>query len=148
MKILFVYPSIADSGFNVNKKPTLFRQIHPGFCLLSAVCKKEGFKDISLIDLRALRDWNEFRDCVKKRDPDVVGITMTSTDFKNATRCIEIIKEVNAHIKIVVGGIHPTIRTSEVLANNKIDYISHDNGLSNNNIGIKIVKGSHYHRSP
>ncbi|OGW75384.1 MAG: hypothetical protein A2Z72_02950 [Omnitrophica bacterium RBG_13_46_9] len=123
MRIALVYPSISESGFNSDERDILFNHIHPGLCHLSAVCKKEGFGDITLIDLRVLRDWNEFRKTVETLVPDVVGITSMSPDFGYAVRCAEIIKEVDPGIKTIIGGMHPTVKTEEAVENDKIDYI-------------------------
>ena len=123
MKIVLVYPSIYDSGFNTTGRNILFNQIHPGLCYLSAVCKAEGFRDISLIDLRALRGWDDFKVKIEEAKPDIVGITLMSPDYKYAMRCVEIVKKVSPSIKTVVGGYHPTIMTDETARNEKIDYI-------------------------
>lgn len=123
MKIVLVYPSIYDSGFNISRKDILFNHIHPGLCYLSASCKKEGFEDIGLIDLRALSGWDAFKDKIKDLRPDVAGITMMTPDYPYAIRCIDIIKESSPETKIVVGGYHPTIMGKEIADNPKVDYI-------------------------
>lgn len=142
MKITFIYPSLAESGFNRNKKVILFNKIPHGFCCLSAMCKKEGFNDIDLIDLRMLSGWKEFRDKIKERKPDVAGITSMSPDYKYVANCIDIIKDADLGIKIVIGGIHPTVKTEDVLKNNKIDYVIKGEGeLSFVELLRKIEKG-------
>jgi len=123
MKIIFVYPALSETDFNAEGKPVLFSQMHRGLSCLSAVCKEAGFNDIGLIDLRLLRGWEEFRQRISEENPDVIGITMMSPDYKYATKCIDIIKEVSPSIKTVVGGMHPTVMTKEVADNEKIDYI-------------------------
>lgn len=123
MKIVLIYPSIFDCGFNKEGKPVLFNQIHAGLSILSAVCKSKGFKDISLVDLRMLRGWDEFRKKIAEENPDVAGITMMSPDFDYAMQCVDIIKDVGKDIKTVVGGIHPTVMTDDVVRSDKIDYI-------------------------
>jgi len=123
VKIVFVYPAITDSGFNVEGKPILFNQIHHGLCYLSAVCKKEGFSDIELIDLRMLDGWKAFEDAVRAKRPDVVGVTMMSPDYPYATKCLEIVKGIDKGIKTIVGGLHPTIMTEEVGLDANIDFI-------------------------
>jgi len=123
MKIVLIYPSLCDSSFNVSGTPILFNHMHRGLCYLSSVCKKDGFTDINLIDLRMLCDWNEFKSRVAELKPKVVGITVMSPDFNYAVKCIDIIKEVDTNIKTVVGGMHPTIMADEMVVNNKVDYI-------------------------
>ncbi len=123
MKIIFVYPSLSDASFNTEGKPILFNQTHRGLCCLSAVCRKEGFNDIGLIDLRLLRGWEEFRGRVEREKPDVAGITVMSPDYEYAVKCIDIIKEASPGTKTVAGGMHPTIRTEEMAGNKNVDHI-------------------------
>lgn len=118
-----MYPSIYDSGFNASARDILFNNIHPGLCYLSAVCKKEGFDDISLVDLRTLKGWDEFRARIAELSPDVAGITMMSPDYPYAMQAIDILKEVCPGARLVVGGYHPTIMPEEVSSNGKIDHI-------------------------
>ncbi len=123
MKIIFIYPSLSDTGFNIEGGSILFNQMHRGLSCLSSVCKKAGFNDIGLIDLRLLRGWDEFRDKIRQEKPDIAGITMMSPDYEYASKCVDIIKEVSPRVKTVVGGMHPTVMTSEVADNMKIDHI-------------------------
>ena len=123
MKIAFIYPAVSESGFNIDNRDIIFNNIHPGLCLLSAVCKEKGFNDISLIDLRALSDWDNFRSKLREIRPDVAGVTTMSPDFKYARRAIEIIKETDPRITTIIGGIHPTIKTEDVINDKNIDYI-------------------------
>ena len=123
MKITLIYPALSGVGFNTEGKTVLFNQIHEGLCILKAVCAREGFNDISLIDLRALKGWDEFEKRVREAKPDVAGITMMSPDYNDAMKCVDIIKKVNGGTKTVVGGMHPTVMTDDVALNNKVDYI-------------------------
>ena len=123
MKIALVYPSIYDSGFNTSGRRIVFNQIHPGLCYLSAACKKEGLEDITLIDLRTLTGWDDFRSKAAEIKPDIACVTLMSPDYRYAARCIEIVKEIDPGIKTAVGGYHPTIATDEMAKNADIDYI-------------------------
>ena len=93
-----------------------------GLCNISAALKDKGH-DVSLIDLRQLFGWHELAPLVKRLNPDIMGITMMSMDFEPALESAKIIKETNKNIKIVVGGIHPTLMESELISNENIDCI-------------------------
>jgi len=123
VKIALVYPSIYSAGFNTGGAPVLFSQSHAGLATLSAVCKKEGFRDIKLIDLRAFAGWESVRSGLRAYAPDVIGITMMSPDFEYAMKFIDAAKEECPRAKIVAGGMHPTVMTEEVESNPKIDHI-------------------------
>ena len=123
MKILFVYPSISNAGFNEASGDILFSQLHPGLCYLSAACRHAGFNDISLIDLRIISGWDEFGRKVDGIKPDIACITLMSPDYNPAIRCIDIIKSRNTATKVIVGGYHPTIMPHEMTQNRSIDHI-------------------------
>jgi radical SAM superfamily enzyme YgiQ (UPF0313 family) len=122
MRTTLIYPGIAGYGFESVGKGMEAGWISHGLAHLSSAAKAQGFA-IDLIDLRALRGWDHFRDEVAARQPDVVGITMMSVDYNPAAQCLDIVKAVNPDIVTVVGGPHPTLALEEVAANDKIDYI-------------------------
>ncbi|MCM8790657.1 MAG: B12-binding domain-containing radical SAM protein [Candidatus Omnitrophica bacterium] len=122
MKVTFIYPSIALSGFKASSGETLLRNIHHGLCYLSACAKMAGFAT-ELIDLSILSGWDHFRREVESKKIEVAAITIMSPDFPYAIKAVDIIKEVNPRAVIIVGGIHPTIAPEELTSNPKIDYI-------------------------
>jgi anaerobic magnesium-protoporphyrin IX monomethyl ester cyclase len=122
MKTTLIYPGIAGYGFESVGKGMEAGWISHGLAHLSSAAKAQGFA-IDLIDLRALRGWDHFRQEIVARRPDVVGITMMSVDYNPAARCLDIVKEVDPDIVTVVGGPHPTLALEEVAENGKIDYI-------------------------
>ena len=122
MKVELIFPGITGVGFDSFGKGMEESWISHGLCLLSAYAKKEGFNP-GLIDLRRLKNWNHFAEEIKKRSPDVAGITMMSVDYNPAIKCTEVIKKISPGTKVVVGGPHPSIMTDEVEANENINYI-------------------------
>ena len=122
MKTTLIYAGISGYGFDSLGKGMEAGWISHGLAHLSSAAKHEGF-EIDLIDLRALKGWDDFRAELEKRRPDVTGLTMMSVDFNPVMQCVNIIKEINPAIVTVVGGPHPTLALDEVAANPNIDYI-------------------------
>jgi anaerobic magnesium-protoporphyrin IX monomethyl ester cyclase len=122
MKTTLIYAGITGKGFDSIGQGMDSGWISHGLAILSAVAKEQGF-DTDLIDLRALKGWEHFREELARRQPDVCGLTMMSVDFNPVMQCVDVIKEVHPAIVTVVGGPHPTLLTDEVLANKKIDYV-------------------------
>lgn len=60
---------------------------------------------------------------LKEFDPEFVGITFTTPLFNEAKELSNLIKEYSPKIKIVAGGVHPTILPEDVLKNTKIDIV-------------------------
>ena len=109
-------------GFNSAGKGMSGGWIGHGLALLSA-CAKEAGHEVDLIDRRALRDWDHFREEIRSRAPDVAGFGMLSVDFNPAMRGIELAKEVNPNTIIVTGGPHATLAPDEVLDSPLVDHL-------------------------
>lgn len=122
MKTTLVYPGIAGYGFDCLGKGMEAGWVSHGLAHISAAAKAQGF-EIDLIDLRALKGWDDFRDEIRRRRPDVVGFTMMSVDYDPVMQSVDIVKEELPQSVVVVGGPHPTLALDEVAQNPKIDYI-------------------------
>ena len=115
IKTTLIYPGIAGYGFASVGRGMEAGWISHGLAHLSAAAKAEGFQ-IDLVDLRALQSWDHFRSEIVARKPDVIGITMMSVDYNPAMRCIDIAKQVDPNVIVVVGGPHPTLEPDEGVA--------------------------------
>ena len=122
IKTTLVYPGIAGYGFDCLGKGMEAGWVSHGLAHISAAAKAQGF-DIDLIDLRALKGWDDFRSEIRQRRPDVLGFTMMSVDYDPVMQSVEIVKQELPQSIVVVGGPHPTLALDEVAQNPKIDYI-------------------------
>lgn len=122
MKTTLIYPGIAGRGFDSLGQGMDAGWVAHGLASISAAAKAEGF-EIDLIDLRALRDWDHFREEFVRRDPDVVGIGMMSVDYNPTRQALEIIKEIKPETITIVGGPHVTIALDDSLRMPNVDYL-------------------------
>jgi anaerobic magnesium-protoporphyrin IX monomethyl ester cyclase len=122
LKTTLIFAGIAGRGFNSLKQGMDAGWISHGLASLSAAAKAQGFK-VDLIDLRALRGWDHFRQVLAKRNPDVVGVTVMSVDYNPARQVVAIAKEVNPDILTVIGGPHVTIALEDSLRIPHVDYL-------------------------
>ncbi|MBC7263825.1 MAG: B12-binding domain-containing radical SAM protein [Chloroflexi bacterium] len=122
MKVTLIYPGIVGKGFNSLGQGMDAGWISHGLAIL-APCARQAGCEVNLIDLRALRGWDHFREEITQRRPDVVGVTMMSVDYNPAMRCLEIVREALPKAITVVGGPHPTIAMEELEGNDRIDHI-------------------------
>ena len=122
MKVSLVYPGITGKGFDSLGEGMDSGWISHGLAMLFSAAKAKGI-DIDLIDLRALRGWEHFREELARRSPDIVGITMMSVDYNPTMQCLALIKEIDPRIVTVVGGPHPTILPNELADVPTIDHI-------------------------
>ena len=88
MKTTLVYPGIAGLGFTSVGKGMEAGWISHGLAHLSSAAKAQGF-EVDLIDLRSLTGWDQYRDEIASRQPDVIGVTMMSVDYGPAMEAID-----------------------------------------------------------
>ncbi|HJU04496.1 MAG TPA: radical SAM protein [Nitrospiraceae bacterium] len=124
MHVTLIFPGIALPGFDSFKKKSTIEAnfIDHGLASLSASAKAHGYT-IDLIDLRTLRDWQQFREEVRRRATKVWGITSWSLHYPDAVRAIRIVKEEKEDAIVIFGGVHATIHTQQVASNRLIDHI-------------------------
>jgi len=122
LKTTLIYPGIAGRGWNSLKQGMDAGWISHGLAHLSATAKAQGF-EVDLIDLRALSNWEHFRQVLAERDPDVVGVTMMSVDYNPGREAIAIAKELNPDVVSVIGGPHVTIALEDSLRIPQVDYL-------------------------
>ena len=122
MKTTLIYPGIAGRGFDCLSQGMDAGWISHGLAFLSAAAKAQGF-EVDLIDLRALKDWEHFREVFAQRSPDVVGLTMMSVDYNPVRQCLEIIHEVKPEAVTVVGGPHVTLALDDSLRLPHVNYL-------------------------
>jgi radical SAM superfamily enzyme YgiQ (UPF0313 family) len=122
MKVTLIYPGIAGYGFDCLGRGMEAGWVSHGLAHLSSAAKAKGFY-VDLIDLRALKGWDDLRAELLSRRPDVVGLTMMSVDFDPVMRSVEAVKAVLPCAVTIVGGPHPTLALEEVAENPHIDYI-------------------------
>lgn len=123
MKIVLLDPGFGESSLNTFGDSHWSSVIHHGLCSISAYAKSKGYKDITLVDIRSFKDWNDVEKRIREIKPDIVGISMRSCDFNVAKKAAGIIKNIDNKIVIVGGGVHATIATEDVIAEKNFDYI-------------------------
>jgi anaerobic magnesium-protoporphyrin IX monomethyl ester cyclase len=93
---------------------------HPPFPPLSlgylaAVLEKNHYK-VDVIDCLTLKlSYEEFRNEISKRQPDIVGITSTTLMYKPSLQIAKIAKEVCPKCLTVIGGHHVTFEDEKAL---------------------------------
>ncbi len=77
-----------------------------GLGYLAAVLEKNKHK-VDVIDCQASHlTYEDFRNEISKRKPDMVGLTSTTLTYKSALEVIRITKQVHPNCITVIGGCH------------------------------------------
>jgi len=84
----------------------------------------EGFKRyLDFLKDYSMPIWNEVKKSIEEYNPSIVGISAKTQNFVSATIVAKIAKEINPDIKVIVGGVHPTMNGAKVLDCKDIDYL-------------------------
>ncbi len=126
MKVTFIYAGITECGFN-SMKGNEGSWMNHGLAILSNVAKQAGHK-VTLLDLRRMKAWNEFRTRVSETNSSVFGLTMMSVDYNIVVKTATIIRNECKDATIVVGGPHPSICPEELVPLECFDYIFRGEG--------------------
>ena len=127
MKVLLVNPPI-DNMITTNI-PTYVdeeRGYNPplGIMYVAAYAEQHSDHDIEILDVLAEElSYSEFENEIRKRKPDVVGITAMTFTLIDVMIIARIIKNVDSDIKIILGGPHVNIYPMETIRLQDVDFL-------------------------
>jgi len=94
-----------------------------GPALLASLAREKGFT-ASILDCDALQiGLDKIEEYLAEASPRFVGITATTVLIDNALELAEILKKRYPDTKIIIGGVHATVKPEEVIASKWVDYI-------------------------
>ena len=98
-----------------------------GLALLAAIWDEQGHSS-QIIDAAVLR--LSIPEIIERINPDAdfIGITATTPEISSATMIARQIREKLPHIKIIMGGVHPTIFHEEFVRDNICDMVIRNEG--------------------
>ncbi|MBU4210210.1 B12-binding domain-containing radical SAM protein [Patescibacteria group bacterium] len=91
-----------------------------GISSISAYLKANGM-DCYLIDMKLLSGWKEFGEKVLAISPDVVGLSLMTSEMGNTAGVINFIKKIRPKARIIVGGPHVTVLPKETVSMSGVD---------------------------
>lgn len=120
MKVLLINPNYVT---HVYGEETLDYLVAPlGLAYIAAVLKQNGV-DVNILEANALGlSMDNVEGEIKKRKPELVGITGTTPLIGRVEEIARRAKSADKAIKVVVGGPHATILPHDVLKNPDIDF--------------------------
>src|SRR4030043_219699 len=79
-----------------------------GLGYLAAVLEKNQYQ-VDIVDCQALKlSYEDFKNEISKRKPDIVGMTSTTLTYKSALQIAKIAKEIHPNCLTALGGPHAT----------------------------------------
>jgi radical SAM superfamily enzyme YgiQ (UPF0313 family) len=122
MKIIFFSTPSELSDYSI----TDTNKIYPlGLAYLGAVLEKENF-EVKVFDFFGLT-WKEgakkiFK-IISSEKPDVIGLSSLTMNRTSASRVAKMAKKINPEIKVLMGGVHPSIMYEQILRTYPVDFI-------------------------
>jgi radical SAM superfamily enzyme YgiQ (UPF0313 family) len=111
MKILLLSPptdSVIKSVIGVTGPPL-------GLAYLASIARDQG-DDVRIIDSLAMDyTFEDVKSQIKKFDPDLIGLTSTTSMIPDAYKVAEISKKYNQEVKVAIGGPHVTFTQDTTL---------------------------------
>jgi len=122
VKITLIYPGIAQVGFGSFGQGTPTTELMSlGLGYLASSIKKNSAWKVDLIDLRKMRDWDDFTEQLRGRACDAVGIYANTVNFDFAMRCAQISHTMGK--VVIMGGPHATWAPQEIVNNGFVDHV-------------------------
>jgi radical SAM superfamily enzyme YgiQ (UPF0313 family) len=126
MNFVFINPPREIAANNIW---SVINSVNPplGMALLSSIWDEQGHTS-QIIDAAALRlSVPEIIDKINP-DTDFVGITSTTPEIMSGMMIARGLREKTPHIKIIMGGVHPTIFHEELVRENICDIVVRNEG--------------------
>lgn len=127
MKILLINPPIENTIASIMPKeleegldflPPL------GIMYIAGYLEKETNHQIEILDTQVERlNYDQIKEEIKKRNPDIIGITALTFTLIDVINTAKIAKEVNSNIKVILGGSHVNIYPEETINIPEIDFL-------------------------
>lgn len=147
-KILLINPSLSRAIYSKSKIRAGIAEIPLLSLAIIATPLLDRGHEVKILDLSvSTHPYNELVNVLNSFRPDFAGITFTSPLFREAVEISRIIKKENKGIKVIAGGVHPTLMPEEVIKDENFDVVVIGEGevtlseLVDNYDKREIVKG-------
>ena len=116
MKIVLIFPRVAE--YQAGQAPL-------GLASLAGYLRKNGYKDIKILDFSFHKSLDQAYKEIKKIKADLVGISAMSYLMEPSLKIASIIKQNNPNIIIAFGGPHATMYPEDVARENNVDIVAY-----------------------
>jgi len=118
MKILLIHPRMEKNFFAEAKLPPL------GLASIAAALRSAGHRDIRILDANVSKNpESDIKKALCEYSPDIAGVSLTTPLLKAALQTARLIKSFRQEIKVVFGGVHPTLFPREMAERESVDCV-------------------------
>ena len=95
-----------------------------GIMYIAAYLEKRTNYKVEILDTQVEQlKYNQIKEEIKKRNPDIIGITAMTFTIIDVIKTAKIAKEINPNIKIILGGPHVIIYPEETINIPEVDFV-------------------------
>lgn len=95
-----------------------------GLMYIAGYLEKETNHQVEILDSQVERlSYSQLKEEIKKRNPDIVGITAMTFTIIDVIETAKIAKEINLNIKVILGGPHVIIYPEETMNIPEVDFL-------------------------
>lgn len=95
-----------------------------GLMYIAGYLEKETNHQVEILDAQVEQlSYNQVKQEVKKRNPDIVGITAMTFTLVDVIETAKIVKKINPDIKVILGGPHVIIYPEETMNIPEVDFL-------------------------
>ena len=151
MDILFINPPLYRGSGNIWKNVSAC--LPPfGLALLAALAREKDYS-VSILDCNASEiGLDKIEEYLPDVSPRFIGIPATTVVINNALEVAKIVKKKYPETKVIIGGVHPSVRPEEVVSFKEVDYVAIGEGENSllellSNKSPELVKGIGFKRN-
>ncbi len=151
---LLLYPKVSDKTQNKFLDPFIFNSIPIALGFIAGYLEEKG-EEVKIIDEQLFPLTREILKTEVDRltAPKIIGISVLTSTYKRAFEIAKTIKEIDAGVWVVLGGIHPTSCPDECLMEPYFDIVVRGEGEETfyelicalrQNRGLESIRGISY----
>ncbi|MFH1439365.1 MAG: radical SAM protein [Candidatus Woesearchaeota archaeon] len=142
MKILFINPPFTCYGRGIKGYGGQSMPINLAY--LASFLISKGYIQTKIFDAEAFGlTYKEILLHIRKVNPDIIGFTSPTPAFQQVVDLSKLIKKQSPHIKIIVGGVHPSAMPFETMNEGCFDFVCFGEGeITTLELLKSIEKGS------
>jgi anaerobic magnesium-protoporphyrin IX monomethyl ester cyclase len=117
MKILLIQPKFENDYYDI-RLPAL------GLAYVAGALRAAGYQQVRILDATLSdRPFEDIGKAVREFAPDVAGLSVTTPMLNPSLEVAKMIRETNRSIRIIFGGVHPTLFPADVAREEAVDIV-------------------------
>ena len=147
--VLLINPKIGEASQNKRIKALVNITFPTSLGILAGFLIDSGVSPIEIIDeqIYTLDDRDLYKIILSLKKPRIIGISVLTINCGRAYEISKKIREIDSEAHIVLGGIHPTVASEEVLIQKAVDTVVRGEGEETLSELTQLILSNKEHRN-